>query len=78
MASKKYKEVQDDSQKSPRLVVHPLDDAEEQKIYTSKLGPMPLTLSVRISLLVLRAYLILMMILILYHFLDLAGLFTKH
>lgn len=77
MNSKKNNEVQDNSQKSSRLVVHPLNDAEEQKVDTSQLGPMPLTLSVRVSLLILRGYLILMTILILYHFLDLAGLFTK-
>ena len=57
------------------VVVHPLDDVPEVKVDTENLGPMAMTLSVRISLLSLRAYLILMMILVFYHVLDLAGLF---
>ena len=56
-------------------MVHPLDDVPEVKVDTENLGPMAMTLSVRISLLSLRAYLILMMILVFYHVLDLAGLF---
>jgi hypothetical protein len=55
-------------------VVHPLDDVVEQKVETGHLGPMRMTLAVRISLLALRGYLILMMLLLLYHVLDLAGL----
>jgi hypothetical protein len=39
---------------------------------------MAMTPSVRISLLSLRAYLVLMMVLVLYHVLDLAGLFRHH
>ena len=57
------------------VVVHPLDDVPQDKVDTENLGPMAMTLSVRISLLSLRAYLILMMILVFYHVLDLAGLF---
>lgn len=57
------------------VVVHPLDDQPEQKIDTSVLGPMPMTTSVKLSLLVLRGYLILMMLLVLYHVMDLAGAF---
>jgi hypothetical protein len=57
------------------VVVHPLDDAPEKKVDTMSLGPMPMTLSVRISLVSLRAYLVLMMLLVFYHVLDLAGLF---
>jgi hypothetical protein len=57
------------------VVVHPLDDVPEEKVDTENLGPMTMTISVRISLLSLRAYLILMMILVFYHVLDLAGLF---
>jgi hypothetical protein len=57
------------------VVIHPLDDAPETKVDTAALGPMPMTTSVRISLLSLRAYLILMMLLVLYHVLDLAKLF---
>jgi hypothetical protein len=59
------------------LVVHPLDDAPEQKVDTTHLGPMPMTASVRISLMALRGYLVLMMLLVLYHVLDLAGIFGR-
>ena len=38
-------------------VVHPLDDLLEEKRDPSGLGPMPMTLSVRLSLFALRAYL---------------------
>jgi hypothetical protein len=57
------------------VVIHPLDDLPEQKVDTEGLGPMTLTMSVRISLLSLRAYLVLMMLLVFYHVLGLAGLF---
>ena len=60
------------------VVVHPLDDVHEVKVDTENLGPMAMTASVRISLLSLRAYLILMMVLVLYHVLNLAGLFSHH
>jgi hypothetical protein len=60
------------------VVVHPLDDVPEEKVDTESLGPMPMTPSVRISLLSLRAYLVLMMLLVLYHALDLAGLFGRN
>jgi len=59
------------------LVIHPLDDVQEQKIETKHLGPMKMTPAVRISLPVLRGYLVLMMLLVLYHVLDLAGAFGK-
>jgi hypothetical protein len=59
------------------LVVHPLDDIPEQKVDTESLGPMPMTASVRVSLLSLRAYLVVMMLLVLYHVLVLAGLFAR-
>jgi hypothetical protein len=59
------------------LVIHPLDDVQEQKVKTKHLGPMKMTPAVRISLLVLRGYLVLMMLLVLYHVLDLAGVFRK-
>ena len=39
---------------------------------------MAMTWSVRISLLSLRAYLVLMVLLVFYHVLDLAGLFGHH
>ena len=60
------------------VVVHPLDDVREEKVDTEHLGPMAMTMSVRISLLSLRAYLVLMMLLVFYHVLDLAGLFGHH
>jgi hypothetical protein len=60
------------------VVIHPLDDVPEEKVDTRNLGPMAMTLSVRISLLTLRAYLVLMMVLVFYHVLDLAGLFGRH
>jgi len=60
------------------VVVHPLDDAPEQKVNTSDLGPMPMTISVKISLMALRGYLILMMLLVLYHVMDLAGVVSRH
>ncbi len=59
------------------VVVHPLDDAPEEKIDTLALGPMPMTASVKVSLLVLRGYLVLMMLLVLYHVMDLAGAFGQ-
>jgi len=60
------------------VVVHPLDDVPEEKVDTENLGAMAMTASVRISLLSLRVYLVLMMILVLYHVLDMAGLFGHH
>ena len=60
------------------VVVHPLDDVPEQKVDTSALGPMPMTTTVRMSLLALRAYLVLMILLVFYHVMDLAGAFGHH
>jgi hypothetical protein len=60
------------------LVVHPLDDVRETKIDTSTLGTMPMTVSVKFSLITLRGYLILMMLLVLYPVMDLAGAFGQH
>ena len=59
------------------VVVHPLDDRPEEKVDTSSLGPMPMTTSVKLSLMALRGYLVVMMLLVLYHVMDLAGAF-KH
>ncbi len=59
-------------------VVHPLDDVPEEKRDAEALGPMPMTRSVKWSLLALRGYLVLMAFLVLYHVLDLAGLFGHH
>jgi len=60
------------------LVIHPLDDQPEKKVDTSALGPMPMTPSVKVSLMALRGYLILMVLLVVYHCVDLAGVFAKH
>jgi hypothetical protein len=54
-------------------VVHPLDDRPESKRDVAALGPMPMTPSVRLSLLALRGYLILMAVLVANRFLSLAG-----
>lgn len=59
------------------VVVHPLDDAPEQKVDTAALGPMRITPSVKMSLFALRGYLVLMMLLVLYHVMDLAGAFGR-
>ena len=60
------------------VVIHPLDDRPEQKVQSSHLPPIKMTTSVRLSLLALRSYLILMMLLLLYHVLDLAHVFRHH
>lgn len=54
-------------------VIHPLDDVQEQKCSSEGLGPIAMTRTVRISLGVLRAYLIAMTIVLGYHVLVLAG-----
>ena len=54
------------------VVVHPLDDVLETKVDTDALGPMPMTRMVRVSLMSLRAYLILMVLLVVYHVVMLA------
>jgi hypothetical protein len=65
----------DDRGMASALVVHPLDDDPEEKLDTSKLPPMPMTLSVRLSLIALRTYLFVMTALVVYHVFDLAGVF---
>jgi hypothetical protein len=55
------------------FVIHPLDDVEEKKLDTKDLGPMRMTPTVRIALCALRGYLIVMILLVFYHVLDLAG-----
>ena len=56
-------------------VIHPLDDVREQKCSSEGLGRIKMTLPVRISLGVLRAYLVAMTLMLGYHVLDLAGIF---
>ncbi len=60
------------------VVVHPLDDRPEVKVDTEALGPMPMTRSVRWSLLSLRAYLLLMIGLVVYHVAGMAGFIGRH
>ena len=55
-------------------VVHPLDDAPEEKVDTEHLGPMPMTRTVRMCLLALRGYLLLMFGLLGFRVLQLAGM----
>ena len=54
-------------------VIHPLDDVAEQKCSSDGLGQIAMTPSVRLSLKILRGYLILMSLMLIYHVLDLAG-----
>jgi hypothetical protein len=60
------------------VVIHPLDDVAEEKVDTAALGPMRMTTSVRLSLLSLRAYLILMLLLVFYRVICQAGFFGLH
>ncbi|HLK48091.1 MAG TPA: hypothetical protein VKT49_08155 [Bryobacteraceae bacterium] len=60
------------------VVIHPLDDRPETKVDTESFGPMAMTASVRLSLLSLRAYLLLMMLLVFYRVVVLAGWFGHH
>jgi hypothetical protein len=45
-------------------VIHPLDDVPEEKLYRADLGCLRMTRTVRISLLLLQAYLAGMMLLV--------------
>jgi hypothetical protein len=51
-------------------VIHPLDDAPEQKLYHAELGNMAMTATVRVSLLLLRAYLAGMVVLVMWRVLS--------
>ena len=55
-------------------VIHPLDDAAEEKCSTEGLGQIAMTRTVRAALGILRGYLILMTLMLGYHVLDLAGI----
>lgn len=59
-------------------VVHPIFDEPEKKCDPSNLGLMQMSKSVKISLLLLRIYLIVMGLMLGYHMLDLAGIFGRH
>ncbi len=58
-------------------VIHPLNDIAEQKCSTEGLGKIRMTRAVRVSLGLLRAYLIVMTLMLGYHVLDLAGFLHK-
>ncbi len=58
-------------------VIHPLDDVAEQKCSTEGLGKIKMTRAVRVSLRILRGYLIAMTLMLGYHVLDLSGVLTK-
>ena len=55
-------------------VVHPLSDAPERKCASEGIGPIAMTSGVRISLIVLRGYLVLMTAMLAWRVLELAGL----
>ena len=56
-------------------VVHPLQDEPEAKCESEGLDRIAMTPAVRISLIALRGYLLAMAAMLLYHVLDLAGIF---
>ena len=58
------------------LVVHPLDDLPEQKCSSDGLGLIVMTPSVRLSLKILRGYLILMSLMLIFHVLDIGGVLS--
>jgi hypothetical protein len=58
-------------------VVHPLDDQPEEKRSAEGLGPIPMTPGVKISLMVLRGYLSVMTLMLIYHVLHLSGILGK-
>ena len=58
-------------------VIHPLDDEPEEKCSSEGLGHIAMTPTVRLSLKLLRGYLLLMSGMLLYHVLDLAGILHK-
>lgn len=55
------------------IVVHPLDDVQEEKVNTDNLGRMQMTRTVRICLFALRGYLLLMCGLLAFRVAQLAG-----
>ena len=55
-------------------IVHPLDDAPEEKVDTEHLGPMKMTRTIRVCLYALRGYLLLMFGLLGFRVLQLAGI----
>ena len=70
--------LRNDFSESGFFVVHPLFDKPEQKCDPNGLGKIEMSKSVRMSLIVLRAYLLVMGVILSYHMLDLAGAFGHH
>lgn len=64
----------DEPQPNIFRVIHPLDDEPEAKCDPENLGPMRMSRSVRTSLFLLRLYLIVMVALVGYRFLELTAL----
>ncbi len=58
-------------------VVHPLFDEPEAKIDTENLAPMKITGAVKYSLLALQIYLIVMLVLVVYRVLVMAGVIVS-
>jgi len=58
-------------------VLHPLDDVAETKCSSQGLGRIRMTRTVRVSLRILRGYLIVMTLMLGYHVLDLAGVLSR-
>ena len=56
------------------IIVHPIFDEPEEKVDVDAAGPMKMTKSVKISLITLRTYLIIMMILSLYRVLVMSNI----
>jgi hypothetical protein len=54
-------------------VIHPLDDNAEEKVNVDSLGLMPMTRSVKWSLITLRTYLVLMILLVFIKVFTMAG-----
>jgi hypothetical protein len=59
------------------FVVHPLFDEPEEKCSVDDLGKMTMSRSTRFGLMSLRLYLVFVMLLLSYHMLDLAGVFSR-
>lgn len=64
-----------DDETEALLVIHPLDDVAEEKCNPDLLPKLHLTLGGKIALIALRSYLIVMLLLVLYRVVDLAGVF---
>jgi hypothetical protein len=69
--------VQNSCQTAVFRVVHPLEDVPEQKCVSEGLSQIAMTPTVRLSLKILRGYLLVMTAMLLFHVLDLAGV-LKH